>query len=784
LMESFQHSGDISQIDNAVQLFEQAVGLAPRAHIDISATKLNNLGVALHLRFLHLGVLGDIESAIVATKQAVELTPDGNAGKPSWLNNLENAHKSRFSYLGDLSDIESVIVAIKQAVELTPDGHADKTAVLNNLGNAYESRFGHLGELGDIDSAIVAKKKAVELTPDGHADKPQVLNNLGTGLYLRFGHLGELGDVESAILTQKEAVELTHDGHHAKPGRLSNFGYELQFGYLGELGDIETAILIRTKAVELTPNGHADKAGLLDQLGNAYHLKFNQSEDPFDLDCALSAFQEASLQSSGKPHVQLQTAIKWSKLCSTPALAVEAYKRFFELIPRVAWLGKTVACRYQELPQIGRVIGAAAAAAISAGDLLLAIEWLDEGRNIVWGQILQLRSPLDDLRHQHPGISKELEMVSQALENAGTSTSNNFENTDSGSKQATAEEEAQKHRRFAAQYEGLISQVRSLDGFESFMRPKKYSELALAATHGPVITVNVDKIWCDALVVCSPQDIIHVPLTKFSLELAHKLHINLMSSLHANSVRTVRNGDRLSLVKSGANHDHFALILKSLWSNVVQPILSRIEDVVRFSILTSYVTWCATGPLTLLPLHAAGIYGGSVESNIDISDFVVSSYTATLRALTESIPKLKKYQAKLPTVLIVSQPETPGFSRLPGTVDEAEAIQKYTLSKYTCHLNHDAATSETVMRAIGNYNFIHFACHGIQDIQDPLNSAFALYDQRLKLKTLMGLSLNSVQLAFLSACQTATGDENLPEEAVHLAASMLAVGYPSVIASL
>lgn len=44
--------------------------------------------------------------------------------------------------------------------------------------------------------------------------------------------------------------------------------------------------------------------------------------------------------------------------------------------------------------------------------------------------------------------------------------------------------------------------------------------------------------------------------------------------------------------------------------------------------------------------------------------------------------------------------------------------------------------------------------------------------------------LPKVQLAFLSACQTSVGDESLSEEAVHLAAGMLAVGYRGVIATM
>ena len=44
--------------------------------------------------------------------------------------------------------------------------------------------------------------------------------------------------------------------------------------------------------------------------------------------------------------------------------------------------------------------------------------------------------------------------------------------------------------------------------------------------------------------------------------------------------------------------------------------------------------------------------------------------------------------------------------------------------------------------------------------------------------------LVGADLAFLSACQTSTGDEKLSEEAVHLAAGMLAAGYRGVVATM
>lgn len=65
-----------------------------------------------------------------------------------------------------------------------------------------------------------------------------------------------------------------------------------------------------------------------------------------------------------------------------------------------------------------------------------------------------------------------------------------------------------------------------------------------------------------------------------------------------------------------------------------------------------------------------------------------------------------------------------------------------------------------------------------------MHSAFHLHDGPLDLNSISKKSLKHASLAFLSACQTATGDQNLPEEAVHLASGMIVAGYPTVIATL
>jgi CHAT domain-containing protein len=89
-------------------------------------------------------------------------------------------------------------------------------------------------------------------------------------------------------------------------------------------------------------------------------------------------------------------------------------------------------------------------------------------------------------------------------------------------------------------------------------------------------------------------------------------------------------------------------------------------------------------------------------------------------------------------------------------------------------------TADIMQRA----NVVHLACHGVQDTSDATKSGFCLGDGRLTIAKLMELKLDDAFLAFLSACETAKGDKEQPDQAMHLAAAMLFSGFKSVVATM
>ena len=200
----------------------------------------------------------------------------------------------------------------------------------------------------------------------------------------------------------------------------------------------------------------------------------------------------------------------------------------------------------------------------------------------------------------------------------------------------------------------------------------------------------------------------------------------------------------------------------------------------------SRIFWCPTGPLVFLPIHAAGLYGiQHSQPGNKVSDFVVSSYIPTISILGPSSPNLCTTTNDVLRLLAVRQPLTDGLSRLPGVNTELEHIRtiiRNSPSAHTTLLESSAGTVEEVLGLMKEADWVHFACHGIQD---DLDSGLCLADgRRLKLRDMVALSRPHGGLAFLSACQTAMGDERLTDEAIHVAAGMLFAGYGGVIGTM
>ena len=167
-------------------------------------------------------------------------------------------------------------------------------------------------------------------------------------------------------------------------------------------------------------------------------------------------------------------------------------------------------------------------------------------------------------------------------------------------------------------------------------------------------------------------------------------------------------------------------------------------------------------------------------------DYVISSYTPTVSALTERVRNPRQIEESVSGLFLTNQPNAPGATKIPGTTTEVRSIYQKAIENGIRVLKIEGSdlTLNECLGHLEDFSSVHLACHGYQNPEESLRSKFCFHNGTLDLATILRMDLKNADLAFLSACQTSTGDEKLSDEAVHLAAGMLAAGYRRVVATM
>ena len=258
----------------------------------------------------------------------------------------------------------------------------------------------------------------------------------------------------------------------------------------------------------------------------------------------------------------------------------------------------------------------------------------------------------------------------------------------------------------------VVSEVRELPGFSRFLPPSLFSDLQTAARDGPVIIMNASKHGCDALIVFSDEDPIHIPLaiTKQNVR-GLSLRLRILT----------RNAKRMDM---NDMEKDLMVFLRELWDKLV----SHIVDVLKATCpRNSRIWWCPTAEFSLLPLHATAPYRPRQKG---LSDLYVSSYTTTLTALIRARQtSLHDSANEKPRFIAIGQAATKGASELFFVGTELDNIGQLVdrLAVFR-RIEGTASCISTVVNALGKNEWVHFACHGVPDQKKPFESAFALHD--------------------------------------------------------
>ena len=802
LHDRFLRAERLADLDAAVDAFDAAVRMIPDDHRE-RVTYLSALAVVLAIRFGRTGVLADVNAAIEAHRSAVQAAAGDDSSRAGYLSGLSLALQARYERTHELADLRAAVDAARSAAEGIPDDHPARGAVLSNLGVVLRLWFQWTGSRADGDAAVEVARSAVRRTPEDHPDRVTVLSNLGAVLMVRALISGALSDLDAAVDAGRSAVGAAGDDHPDRAGLWNNLTASLvvRFERTGDRSDADAAIEAARCALQATPENHPNRAAVLSNLGFALGARFKKTGSRSDSDTALAAHTQAVEVDSAPVAVRIRAAREAAQLAvaTDRAQAAGLLETAVLLLPEMAPRHLRRTDQQFAIGRYGMLAGDAAALTLSGTGgtaeerATRALQLLEAGRAVLLSQALNTRSDLTDLQQEHPALAARFVEIRDRLDqDTAAPTLSDLTEVPSGAK---PHRPVLDRHHLAVEMAGILVEIRAVEGFASFALPPTTDALLAEAAAGPIVTFNISDYGSDALLL-TQRGITSLPLP----DLTASVVFDKVGVFHS----AVRSATDPAADRKAAQATIMG-ILEWLWDAAAAPVLDAlgpsIEDADDGSL--PRVWWAPGGILGLLPLHAAGHH---TEPAADprrrtVMDRVVSSYTPTIRALRHA-----RQHTTAPTTpgrsLIVAMPTTPGLSdqgRLDNVTTEAamlharlprplQLIEEDAVGEQDAGPSESTPTKANVLRHLPDCGIVHFACHGASHSTDPSQSLLLLHDHRtdpLTVASLATIKLDGVQLAYLSACETAvTVNSKLRDEAIHLATAFQLAGFPHVIGTL
>ncbi|KAG1806946.1 CHAT domain-containing protein [Suillus variegatus] len=722
------------------------------------------------------GSIDDLDTSIQLRRETVSLCPEGHAERDTYLNNLAFSLVSHFDHQGKPDDLDEAISSHEEALRLRPVGHKYRDYSLNTLGRALIVCFNERGDIDDITRAISLYCETLTLRPPGHPRHDTTLHNLALALQTRYNKSRVSKDLNEAIDLYRESLRLKGLDHPERHKTLLNLSSVLcsRFKQTQKNEDVEEAITLCQGSLVALSSLHLAMFFTYIWLQQAYLSRYQILHDPADLSLTIRNFKLASRHpTQGFPR-RIIGAIRWAHQAEVyqHESALEAYQMCFELFDGHVMTRSSVISRREAATAFRGAQSLpvdVASCAIRRDNLRQAVELVEQGRGQQWSLASRLRTPVEDLESVNPTLARNYLELSKRVSNAAQSSATITD-------RAAADQATTECRTLTRQWEATVAEIRDLPAFSRFLLPPSYEDLQVAARQGPVIILIASQYSCSAIIVPTSGDPHHVPLPSIALA-----DLKILKDRFARAIQD------LSRMNPRESRTDLIVLSRIIWDQIMLPIVNVLEHVLKLK-RHSRIWLCPTAAFTSIPLHAAHPFQTKVDGSGKepcLEDLYICSYTPTLSALIRSRQLMKK---RVPPSFVAIGQGQPGAGRgkaLLAVDSELELVHKLVpaMANHTT-ISNDAATRAGSLSALQQNTWVHLACHGKQDPKQPYDSHFVMRDKHLTLLDIMERHIPQAQFAFLSACHTAVGNEETPDEVIHLAAGLQFLGFKSVVGTL
>ncbi|KAF4996425.1 hypothetical protein FGRMN_4482 [Fusarium graminum] len=781
------------------------------AGLSVTSTTFTALADALLNRYWLDGERRDMDEAIRVNWRAVQsldpLASDKDHGsslnlsfalyKLSWM------YGYRFTEARDSRDINNAIVIAEQALMHMPKEHPEWSNSKDRFGQLYLVRYRYLDDITDLDLAISHLQASVDSVGPGRLRRPTSMSLLAECLALKlritysdqqWGIVLKLTqDTWESYYSRPEAFNDLHPfpwlGSFSQPWQSRDrlilapiyhtfsILWNLKFQASMDVADYRRAEEYARQCLDTITWEHPDKARYLTNLATICGSRCTLNPDPFknvdqqyfSFTNALQLLENAITNETIHPATRIgfvQEALRsgwlqhhWSSSHDAQILRANLMKKAVDLVPSALARHATRKEQQKQLRGLSDIVAFTVdcmmRAEITHTDTVQALLLLARHRGVFLNHELDVRMD----------VSKPMIIDSFS----GT----NFEDLycSLGTCSGILDSPPSPQVGLSSEMDTVVASIQAPEGFESFPVSPSLDDLCNAAGEkGTIVLFNIPKYASlGGHAFCINKDGISA--------------IQLANGWHFLEIETT------SLFAPGRKD--ITETLGVLWEVFTEPVLRHLNITKPCGDNGDWPTicWIPSGPLNMLPLHAAGWHNGTGESVIDR---VISTYSPSLRALlyTKYNAKQGNWQFRTKRANVASVRTSMGFSSLQHAENEARIIQDL-LSKdnaISCESMRNP-DKQSVLNAIAQdcWSF-HFAGHGVTDGSDPLQSRLILgQGTYLTVSDLMELKLQKDPpfMAYLSACSTGKQEfGDLVDESIHLMGAFQLAGFQHVIGSL
>lgn len=424
LLTRFGSTEQMDDLVEAIRLAEDAEKAAPPRHI----AHLSAVSILASVYLTHFEATGSLESlsqTVGRQRQVVDALPDTHPETATHYLNLCSALRIRFERMGVSGDLDQAITAARRAWEASHQDIFRKHAaeqlamLLPRKAKRQQSSGDQQAALASCDEALELIDQALMLAPRRDGGRVDDLTVRGNICATRYQLTHELSDARTTVDSYQKALKECGRADHRRARLLSNLGYaQGNLLPVTKAADLDYPISLLRDALKSAQPSNPVWADVAGNLAVSLVRRYQLGHSKADMTEALTLCRDINTAPGAPAGKRVHLSEIGGELAMSAGDPVQAspyYQEALGLLPAMAWLGLDRTTQETHLDQASDIATSAAACHMGTGRADKALELLEQGRSVLWTQLLQLRQYHAELEEKHPALAARLRDLGTAL---------------------------------------------------------------------------------------------------------------------------------------------------------------------------------------------------------------------------------------------------------------------------------------------------------------------------------------------------------------------------------